>query len=131
MNDPLVGLTVDAESRPPGIVLVVSGELDRSNVDAFAGVVERRCAAVTGDVAIDLSDVEFMGLVAVDVLRHARRRLATAGRRLSVWRVSPAVQRTFALAGDPFDERRARTCDDGASPVGAGAGLLVAGPRRT
>ena len=105
LNGSLVCLSMEAVPSPVGVVVVMIGELDLANVGAATAVFDSVCDGASGDVVVDLAGLEFLGFAGVAMLRSVHRRLAVAGRRLSVDPISDAARRTFAIAGNPCTDR--------------------------
>jgi len=71
------------------------GEIDLYTAPALRDALEDD--DLVPDVVVDLSNVNFMALVGVHVLRAAAAQRAAAGRRLAVVAPTPCVQRILSL----------------------------------
>ena len=103
LDGSVVCLSMEAVPSPVGVVVVMIGELDLANVGAATAVFDSVCDGAS--VVVDLAGLEFLGFAGVAMLRSVHRRLAVAGRRLSVDPISDAARRTFAIAGNPCTDR--------------------------
>lgn len=88
-----------SERRKPGrTVLRPSGELDVLTVPKLASALDQAVRHETGQVVVDLRDVEFIDSAGLHVLLNAQRRLTRNGRRLAVVCESGQVRRVIELA---------------------------------
>src|SRR5829696_6750806 len=77
---------------------------------------------MSGDMLFDLSEVDFLGVRALDLFRQVDRRLTLEGHHLIVQRTSAAVDSTCRAVGWPaFPQRSSEV-----TPTAAGAGRLQA-----
>ncbi len=80
-------------------VVWVWGEHDISTSGALWQSVTRALAVDDGEVVVDLSEVQFMGVAAVGVIVRAREFLRLRSRTLTLRSPSTAARRTFDLCG--------------------------------
>jgi anti-sigma B factor antagonist len=76
--------------------LVASGEIDAHTAPELASAIDRFDG---GDLALDLSAVEFVDSSGLRVLIESHQRLQDGGRQLRIVSPSPAVQRLFQISG--------------------------------
>jgi anti-sigma B factor antagonist len=90
-------LTIAIERSAMRVMVHVSGALDASSTPTL----EQELAAVlrdaSGDVIIDLVNVNFVGSCGLTALVRARDRLAATGRSLTITRPSTAVVRALPV----------------------------------
>lgn len=67
-----------------GALISVQGELDLSNRDRLAAVIEETAARTVGYVILDLGDLGFCDAAGLEVMAAAHHDLAHAGRRLVI-----------------------------------------------
>lgn len=82
-----------AVSDPPSATVVLDGEIDIATAPAIRRLL---MAAISGgdvDLAVDISDVTFIGAAGIGVLVAAANRAREAGGSLSLLEPSPQVQR--------------------------------------
>ncbi|GAB2649529.1 hypothetical protein GCM10027271_03990 [Saccharopolyspora gloriosae] len=63
-------------------MLAVDGDIDAGTVRSFEEVLLPRLSATARLLVVDLSEVGFLGLAGLEVLRHARLRALSTGSRL-------------------------------------------------
>jgi anti-anti-sigma factor len=81
-----------------GIVIVaLGGEFDIATADVLAGALQTACEGDFRHVTIDLGDVRFFGLSALDQVLGAWRTLADSGRTVNLIRLSPGVERLMSI----------------------------------
>jgi anti-anti-sigma factor len=91
----MAALTIARSDHPGCTVVAVTGEIDLASEPVLRAELER----VPGtDLVLDLSEVGFLGAVALHVLVDARDRLRASHHRF-VLVESPAVERLTALTG--------------------------------
>jgi anti-anti-sigma regulatory factor len=105
-SEPVDGLTLRVVPAPPGVLVMMMGELDLAHVGAVATVLDELCDGVTGDIELDLSELGFIGFQGVEMVRAVHRRLAVHDRRVSVRRSNEVVRRAFSFTGDPCPNHR-------------------------
>jgi anti-anti-sigma factor len=74
------------------------GEIDLCTVSLLRAALADVDRRAVPNILVDLSQVDFLALAGVHVLRDAGERRAAAGGRLVVAAPTPTVQRTLALA---------------------------------
>jgi len=99
-DDPLIGLRIDATHSSNGVVIAMHGELDLATVGMAATVLDDLCDSSTGQVCIELTDLEFLGFAGVHMLRDLQRRVVARGRSLSIVPISRSAARAMALSDD-------------------------------
>ena len=80
-------------------VVWLRGEHDIATVSTLSELLARATAFDDADLVVDLSEVEFMGVVTVEVLLHERERLALLSRSLTLRSPSSRAERVLALCG--------------------------------
>jgi anti-anti-sigma factor len=104
----LVGLVVGAVldrfplvlvrmADPPGIA--ARGDVDLSGVGPLTVALERVAAECSGDVVLECSGLEFVGIEALRALVEMSRAFFNNGRRLVLQDLSPHYARVFTLTG--------------------------------
>jgi anti-anti-sigma factor len=113
------GLSIERRVLPWGTWLGVQGDLDLAAVGGTETWLSAEVTTADGDVAIDLSAVDFVGFAGIGLLDGLARRLAVHGRRLLLAASNPVVDRILELVGASDD----RALDaDGVDHVGAAWG---------
>lgn len=94
------GAIVSPLLQPPAatVVLSVPGELDIANAAAIEAALLGAEASGAGEIVLDLSELQFMGSVGLQIILEAVERAAARGHRLTIL-PSKAVQRIADLAG--------------------------------
>jgi anti-anti-sigma factor len=77
----------------------LSGEHDLSNVAALSESLAGALALDEADLVLDLSGVEFMGAVTIDVIVRAKELLDLRSRALTLRAPSESARRVFDLCG--------------------------------
>ena len=77
------------------VTIVVSGELDLSNVVAVREVVKDACGEARPSLVFDLSELQFMDSSGLGLLID----IAQGSEKIEVWRPSPAVRRLIEISG--------------------------------
>jgi anti-sigma B factor antagonist len=80
-------------------VIELFGELDAACVDTFREQVQAGLADRSSSVVIDLSGLEFIDSVGIEVIYRASEESRANGSVLRLIRGSPNVERTFSLMG--------------------------------
>lgn len=80
----------------------LDGEHDASTADDLQAVLARAITAMSLDVVVDLSGVEFMASATVQVLARARAGLAAQARTLTLQAPSAPAQRVLGLCDMPL-----------------------------
>jgi len=91
-----MGLAPDVGERT---VIWLRGEHDAFTMAALSDSMNRVIALDDGDVVVDLSGVEFMGVATINVLRETRDRLGILSRSLTLRSPSSRAQRVLGLCG--------------------------------
>jgi anti-anti-sigma factor len=94
----MIDLQIAVRREANRTVLTVAGELDLATGDALAARLGER-DAVDGDLVIDLSQLRFIDASGLRALVTAHRIAEQRGRRFSVARTSPSLDRLLALTG--------------------------------
>lgn len=81
------------------IVVHVAGELDASNAGRLHELLAPRLASTAEVIVLDLSEVEFFGVVGLELLAHARRRTAHREMTMRVVDGPVCVERALWAAG--------------------------------
>jgi anti-sigma B factor antagonist len=81
------------------VVVVVRSDVDLSEAGELRAVLNDACTGPHRTVAVDLSEVHFIGSTGMGVLAEVHRRLADEGRHLVVVEPSEAIRQAFAIAG--------------------------------
>ena len=135
-------LSVTAISREAACTVVhLRGEHDISTVAELSETMARAIGLDDADVVVDLSEVEFMGAVAVGVIVRAEAFLRARSRALSVRSPSRVARRVIDVCGlaalidsDPLEQRSAGRATSAlatwvAVPSNLAAGHIAAPPR--
>lgn len=86
-------------ARSAETTIWLRGEHDISNSTALADELSRAIAGQQGDLVIDLSEVEFMGVATAAVLTRARDFLGSRGRELKLRSPSAPTARLLGFCG--------------------------------
>lgn len=78
-------------------VLAVVGNLDLRTVGPAREALRELLASYSGDVILDVSELELVDAAGLGVIVAAHRRAMTAGRRLILRGVSPGLSRLLTL----------------------------------
>ena len=81
-----------------GALISVQGELDLSNRDRLASVIEETAARTAGCLILDIADLSFCDAAGLEVMVAAHHDLARAGRRLVVINATAHFRRLVKLA---------------------------------
>jgi anti-anti-sigma regulatory factor len=95
------GLTVERHVLPSGLWFLLSGQLDRLNVESDTTVLFDEVDALSCAVEVDLSGLSVLGFAGAEMIAELRRRLAVVGRRLRITATNGIVDRAFSLRGAP------------------------------
>jgi anti-sigma B factor antagonist len=107
----LTGRLLEARRR---VVYAVAGDLDNASADALAHRLGALAEGTVGDIVLDVSGVEFIDSVGLEVLIRMHRGLRDDGRRLVLRDPAPPVarlleltllDRTLAVEGAPAGSR--------------------------
>lgn len=90
----LTGRLVEARVR---VVYAVAGDLDHASAGALIRRVTALAEGTVGDVVLDVSGVEFIDSVGLEVLIRVHRGLLDDGRRLVLRDPAPPVARLLEL----------------------------------
>jgi anti-sigma B factor antagonist len=91
-------LRLNRRPRPDMTVLELGGEVDLLTAARLAGGLDDEIRQGTGDVVVDLHEVEFIDSAGLQVLLGAQRRLARQGRELGIVCPPGPVLRVFELS---------------------------------
>ena len=83
------------EDRESGRWIVLSGEMDQSEVLQRKAEFDEAIAGTSGDVVLDLGGVTFVGTLGIGLLVSTREQLAKQGRKLKLSNVPDSVEKTF------------------------------------
>jgi anti-anti-sigma factor len=78
------------------VIVALQGEFDIATVDVLAGALKAACEGDYRHVTVDLGDVQFFGLAALDLVLDAHRRLAGGGCTLNVIRSNPSIDKLMS-----------------------------------
>jgi anti-sigma B factor antagonist len=95
----VVGPEPSVSQEGAHLVVWLRGEHDMSTAVALAQTLAEAAAAGDGDLAVDLSQVEFMDATIVTTLIHSRDVLRTSSRHLTLRAPSPPALRILNLCG--------------------------------
>jgi anti-anti-sigma factor len=94
------GFRVWTEPDGEGLVVRAAGEMDIASAEAFEGELRGALAGEASTVTLDLGEVEFIDSSGLRVLLKAIGLSNETGTRFEILRrLSPAVERTFKIAG--------------------------------
>lgn len=97
----VVDETLPADDTAPGAVRVPFEAIDPASVDEFAAWLTAVIDGGTGDVLLDLRDVDIVLAVGVQTLFDLDRDLLRSGRSLRIVRPSRVVRRVLELCDVP------------------------------
>jgi anti-anti-sigma factor len=83
-----------AWSRP---VLRLHGELDLATAATVRAILDQACREVSGEVIVDLSDVQFFDVVTMGIFAQAHERLSETGGRLTLLGLSPYQEKVLRI----------------------------------
>lgn len=86
---------MSVEDRESVRWILLSGDLDQSEVLQIKSDFDRAVNAAPGDVVLDLSGVTFMGTLGIGLLVSTRDRVLKLGRKLALSGVPESLDRTF------------------------------------
>jgi len=86
-----------AWASPSGDLVVISGPLDVTTVPDVRGVLHAAVDHGTGDVIIDLAEVDLVDATGLGVLVGTHRRAQRAGRRIVLRGVQPRIMRVLTV----------------------------------
>jgi anti-anti-sigma factor len=78
------------------VIVALQGEFDIATMDVLAGALRTACAGSSRHVTVDLGEVRFFGIAALDLVLDAYRRLAGDGCTLNVIRPNPSVDKLMS-----------------------------------
>ncbi|WP_410592507.1 STAS domain-containing protein [Amycolatopsis sp. lyj-23] len=85
---------------PHAVVVTVRGELDSATAADLAALLSDRLWATPARLAVDLSEVDFLGVAGVRVLLHAALQAEQAGTEfLVVTGTNPVIRRALRVTG--------------------------------
>jgi len=90
---------VDIVDDTGGVTLRVRGDLDLATAPVLGEHLRSATEDHSGDVDVDLSEVDFLDSTALDVLVAAHQRLRAADRRLTVSSVSTFADKVLKISG--------------------------------
>lgn len=93
-----MGLTVDKEKTPNGLVIRVQGEVDLYSSPELRKVILKSIPSAGGDLAIDLSEVSYIDSSGVATLVEGLRSARKNGSGFVLVMPSPAVMQVLELA---------------------------------
>lgn len=93
---PLLAVVVPDTTRTD---MRLVGELDVDTISVFATLIEQQIATGHLDVQVDMSELVFCDVRGLRGLLEGRRRLATAGGRLTLTAPRPLLTRVAGLLG--------------------------------
>jgi anti-sigma B factor antagonist len=93
-----VSLRLRRRLDPDAAVLELGGEVDLLTAAHLAGGLDDEIRTGTGDVVVDLGEVEYIDSAGLQVLLSAQRRLARQGRGLGIVCPPGPVLRVFELS---------------------------------
>jgi anti-sigma B factor antagonist len=93
-----MGLTIDTEHSPEGLLIRVSGEVDLYSSPELRKVILKSVPSAKGDLAIDLSGVTYIDSSGVATLVEGLRSAHENGAGLVLVTPSPAVMQVLELA---------------------------------
>ena len=118
-------LRIERVETTTEVAVALSGELDVEAVPTFEVVMASEVASCDGDVHLDLSRLDFIGLAGVDALIALSRRMAVSHRRVDVTRSNALVDRVFEVLDVDLSSTSGRnvvpTGRPGRGPGGVGA----------
>ncbi len=90
--------------NPEARTVALSGEVDFTVTPKIRERLAAFIDATTGDVIVDLGDLEYIDSSGLAVMIEARKILAVKGRNITISSISPQVRRLFELTqiGDLF-----------------------------
>ena len=92
-------LSIEEVTLGRRVVLAVSGEVDLASVNALQEALDHAAQTQSGDVWIDLTDVEFIDSTGLTALVVAHRLLDAPIRRISLICPVGPVRRALEIAG--------------------------------
>jgi anti-sigma B factor antagonist len=90
---------VDVRAEGRTAVVAVTGELDLASSPELEGKLDEVWSSDADQLVIDLRALEFMDSTGLSIIVGAHQRLAETGRKLSVVKGPPQVQRLLDLTG--------------------------------
>jgi anti-sigma B factor antagonist len=92
-------MEINADTFGGGCLLVVSGEIDLSNVNIFIERLFELSANGDQKIVLDLGDVVFLDSTVVNALFAAAPRIRSNGGDMAIVLSDPGVSRVFDIAG--------------------------------
>jgi anti-sigma B factor antagonist len=83
-----------AWSRP---VLRFHGELDLATATTVRAALDQACREASGEVIVDLADVQFFDVVTLGIFAHAHDRLTETGGRLTLLGLTPYQEKVLRI----------------------------------
>lgn len=96
-DDRRVVVLLPAVDRPEAIVLRLAGEIDVASLPPIELAIDAATAADVGEVVIDLTDVRFMGVSAVNAFVRAADEARRRRKRLRLTGAAPQLRELFEL----------------------------------
>ncbi len=90
---------VEGQKGSGAVTLVVSGELDATEVDEFCELVHRSVQPGITRVVLDLGAITYMGSAGISALLRCSKRLGAGGVDLVLDQRSEIVQRVLDIGG--------------------------------
>jgi anti-anti-sigma factor len=90
-GDPLLRLRVEPLQDPPGVRVVLAGELDAATAPQLRIALEELATSAAGVVRLELTDVPFCDLSGLRVMLDADRALRSSGGHLTVADPCPSL----------------------------------------
>jgi anti-anti-sigma factor len=90
---------VEGQSASGAVTVVVSGELDATEVDEFCEIVQRSVRSGTTKVVLDLGGITYMGSAGISALLRCSKSLGACGVDLVLDHRSEIVQRVLDVGG--------------------------------
>lgn len=84
---------MEAIVERPGEVLILRGSVDASTVAEVRQLLHDALEAGTGDLVVDLAEVQLLDATGLGMLVGTHRRAGRCGRRLVLRRVPPRIER--------------------------------------
>jgi anti-anti-sigma factor len=79
------------------VIVALQGEFDIATVDVLAGALQAACEGDARHVTVDLGEVQFFGLAAIELVVDAHSRLAGGGCTLNVIRPNPSIVKLMSI----------------------------------
>jgi anti-anti-sigma factor len=79
------------------VIVALQGEFDIATIDVLADALQTACDGSSRHVTVDLGEVRFFSLAALDLVLDAHRRLEGGGCTLNIIRPNPSVDKLMSL----------------------------------